>query len=301
MEYFPNLPVEDFDRPGAWAKAKETQGWHGICASDHLFLGGHQYPHVFVTAMAMAGATERIKVTTSFANNLFRSPVEFAQAALALQAFSGGRFEAGLGAGWAAAEMQAMGMAYPDGPTRVSLYVEALQVAAALIQTGQCRFSGEHYRIDIAGESAIGPRPATPPPLIASAGGPRAVRAVTPLVDRVEIKANARGTRGGGLDLATVATVTEDEVKRNVERVKVIDADKPLSIFLLVAAGEGPEVLALKGLFGNGYLGRFAGHPDDVAHSLEDLATMGIDRVQLTELAPGSHDALAARLLGQPT
>ncbi|MCZ0943574.1 MAG: LLM class flavin-dependent oxidoreductase, partial [Gammaproteobacteria bacterium] len=76
MEYFPNLPVRDFDQPGAWAKAKEAQGWHGICASDHLFLGDHRYPHVFVTAMAMAGATERITVTTSFANNLFRSPVE---------------------------------------------------------------------------------------------------------------------------------------------------------------------------------------------------------------------------------
>ena len=297
MEYFPNLPVGEFDQPGAWAKAKEAQGWHGICASDHLFLGDHRYPHVFVTAMAMIGATERIKVTTSFANNLFRSPVEFAQAALALQMFSGGRFEAGLGAGWAAAEMRAMGMAYPDGPTRVSLYVEALQVAAALIRTGQCRFAGEHYRIDIAGESAIGPTPATPPPLIASAGGPRALREVTPLVDRVEIKASARGTRGGALDLTTVASVTEDEVKRNVERVKAIDAAKPLGIFLLVAAGEAPEVMALKDLFGNGYLGQFVGHPDEVARSLENLATLGIDRVQLTELAPGSHDALAERLL----
>ncbi|MYG14498.1 MAG: LLM class flavin-dependent oxidoreductase, partial [Gammaproteobacteria bacterium] len=268
MEYFPNLPVRDFDQPGAWAKAKEAQGWHGICASDHLFLGDHRYPHVFVTAMAMVGATERIRVTTSFANNLFRSPVEFAQAALALQTFSGGRFEAGLGAGWAAAEMRAMGMTYPDGPMRVSLYVEALQIAAALIRTGQCRFSGEHYRIDIAGDSAIGPTPARPPLLIASAGGPRALREVTPLVDRVEIKASARGTRGGALDLATVATVTEDEVKRNVERVKAIDAAKPLGIFLLVAAGEDPEVMALKDLFGNGYLGQFVGHPDEVARSL---------------------------------
>ena len=95
-----------------------------------------------------------------------------------------------------------------------------------------------------------------------------------------------------------MATVTEDEVKRNVERVKAIDAAKPLGIFLLVAAGEGPEVAAVKGLFGNGYLGRFAGHPDDVARALEDLATLGIDRVQLTELAPGSHNALAERLLG---
>ncbi|MDE0271547.1 MAG: hypothetical protein OXP11_10120, partial [Gammaproteobacteria bacterium] len=83
----------------------------------------------------------------------------------------------------------------------------------------------------------------------------------------------------------------------NVERVKAIDAAKPLGIFLLVAAGEAPEVMALKGLFGNGYLGQFVGHADEVARSLENLATLGIDRVQLTELAPGSHDELAERLL----
>ena len=43
--------------------------------------------------------TERVTLLSCFANNLLRSPVEFAQAALALQRASGGRFEAGLGPG----------------------------------------------------------------------------------------------------------------------------------------------------------------------------------------------------------
>ncbi len=297
MEYFPNLPSEHFANPGAWAATMQAQGWHGVCASDHLMIGANQYPHVFVTAMAMAAATTSIKITTSFANNLFRSPVEFAQAAIALQTFSGGRFEAGLGAGWAEQEIRAMGMDYPEPGVRVSMYVEALQIAASLLHSGQCRFDGRYYQVDIAGEIAIGPLADKPPPLIASAGGPRAIREVTPLVDRVEIKASARSTRGGALDMATMATVTEEEVITNVNRVKAISADKPLGIFILVGAGEGAGVSALQKAMGNGYLGQFVGHPQAVANNLAQLSGLGIDRVQLTELVPGSHTALAEFLL----
>jgi hypothetical protein len=39
------------------------------------------------------------------------------------------------------------------------------------------------------------------------------------------------------------------------------------------------------------------GHPADVAFALESLNDLGISRVQLTEFAAGSHDALAPVLL----
>ena len=42
----------------------------------------------------------------------------------------------------------------------------------------------------------------------------------------------------------------------------------------------------------------FMGHADDVAAALDKLSAFGIDRVQLTELAPGSHSRLAETLLG---
>ena len=45
-------------------------------------------------------------------------------------------------------------------------------------------------------------------------------------------------------------------------------------------------------MMGNGYLGNFMGHPQDVAASLESLAELDISRVQLTEFAPGSQAAL---------
>ena len=292
MEYFLNLPNSRFDDPDVWAREAEHQGWHGICASDHFWVN-HHYPHVFVTATRMVAATSKILLTTSFCNNLFRSPVEFAQASLALQQASNGRFEAGLGAGWLEDEMTASGMDYPDGPERISRYIEAMQVSRSLLATGQCSFEGEHYQINIQGDRAIGPISNNPPPLVGSVGGPRGIREVTPLVDRIEIKASARGTRGGSMDIPVMATVTIDEVRRNIDRVKAVSGEIPIGIFILTSAGSDPMVRNFKEMFGTGFLSNFHGHPEAVAAALKGLSEIGIDRVQLTELVPGTQAALA--------
>ena len=297
MEYFLNLPTVNFDNPETWATGVERQGWHGICASDHFWVS-HAYPHVFVTAARMSAVTSKIVLTTSFCNNLFRSPVEFAQAALALQQASGGRFEAGLGAGWLESEMQASGMDYPAPSERISRYVEALKITSALLVSGQCQFEGLHYKIDIAGENRLGPISSTPPPLIGSVGGPRGIREVSPLVDRIEIKASSRGTRGGSLDIPALASVTEDDIRLSIERVKTAAPQTPISIFLMISVGESKEIKAIKALFGDSFLGRFHGHPDSVGAALDSLSDFGIDRIQLTEMTPGSQDALAPVLIG---
>ena len=296
MEYYANFPAGTGVRPDVWAREKEAAGWHGICASDHFWVGGTRYPHVFVAATQMACATSRIRITTSFCNNLFRSPVEFAQAALSLQAASDGRFEAGLGAGWSRDEIDAMGAEYPDGPTRVSKYVEALKIVAQLLRTGQCEFAGAHYRVNVTGANRLADVTDRPPALIASAGGPRALREVTPLVERVEIKASARATRGGQLDLAIMPSVTEDEVRDQVGRVRAVDPDIPIGIFILTAVGDDPATRQLQSVIARGYLSRFMGEPGPVAEALGGLGALGIDRVQLTELVPGSHDRLAPHL-----
>jgi len=297
LEYFVNMPGSRFNEPGTWAKEMEDAGWHGVCASDHLWVTDHPYPHVFVAATQMACSTSRIKITSSFCNNLFRSPVEFAQGALSVQQAAQGRFEAGLGAGWAEAEMQAIGIPYPGPPERIGMYIEAMNIAGQIIKTNQCQFSGDYYQIDISGDSFVGPRLENPPALVGSAGGPRGIREITPLVDRIEVKASARSTRGGAIDLGIMATVTEDEVKRSIERVRKINSDIPIGIFILTAAGDNEAVSGMKAMMGNGFLGNFMGHPADVAFALESLTDLGIGRVQLTEFAPGSQDALAPVLL----
>ncbi len=270
MEFWPNLPVAADLDPVAWARDMEAQGWHGICASDHLWVGQTVYPHVFVTLAAMAAATTRIRLTSSFANNLFRHPVEFAQAALTLDRLSGGRFEPGLGAGWLEDEMTRTGRAFPGGGDRVTMVREALTIVRQLLRTGTCRFEGEHYTVDIA-DPPMANVPATPPTLIGSASGPRALREITPLVDRLEITASGRALRGGRLDMQVYASITEDEFRDAVARARAVRPDVPLGTYIMVAAGDEPRVKELKAILGNNFFSRFVGDAASVAQALLDL------------------------------
>ena len=136
------------------------------------------------------------------------------------------------------------------------------------------------------------------PPLVGSAGGPRALKEVSSLVDRVEINSTARATRGGKIDLEIMATIDEDEIKAQIDLVKNVRPDIPVSMFLLVAVGEDTEVKNIKNSLRGGYLGNFMGPPEKVTENLASLELLGIERIQLTEFFPGSHNLLSERLTG---
>src|SRR6476659_8881671 len=76
------------------------------------------WPHPFVLLGAMAAATSRVALMTATANNLVRSPVETAQAAITLNDLSQGRFALGLGAGWNRNRIEAMGIEFPSPRAR---------------------------------------------------------------------------------------------------------------------------------------------------------------------------------------
>ena len=128
------------------------------------------------------------------------------QAGLSLQALSKGRYEAGLGAGWLAAEVTGSGPPYPDPPARARRYREAVLIARELLREGRCRFEGEFYGIDVPVIGPLGDGVAAPP-LVASLGGPWTIRHIAPLVDRVELKFGST-TRGGDLSMDALAAVT---------------------------------------------------------------------------------------------
>lgn len=275
--------------PREFAAAAEAAGFAGVSCSDH-FWRRDAYPHLWVTLTAMALATERVTVSASFANNLLRSPVEFAQASLTLHRLSGGRTEAGLGAGWLAAEVVGSGLPYPSPRDRARRYREAVLVARDLLRTGTCRFTGEHYAVDV---PVLGPLSDPPPPLVASVGGPWTIRHVAPLVDRVELKFG-RTTRAGDLDVAALASTTRDELAGMVDAVREVAPTTPIGTFAMVAVGDGPEVEHYRHTFGDSFSGGFVGEPARVLDHLHGLAAIGIDRVQVSELVKGS----ALRLLG---
>jgi len=291
MDLFANLTSRRYP-PAEFAANAEEAGFAGVTCSDHYWITD-VFPHVWVSLAAMATATTRVTVAPSFVNNLLRSPFEFAQASFELHRLSNGRYEAGLGAGWTEAEIVATGRQYPDGPTRARMYREALLIVRELFRTGQCEFEGEHYQMHVPKLQSLA---AAPIPLVASVGGPWTVRNITPLVDRIELKVIGRATRGGSLDLAILAEITEDDLVRLVADVREVRDDIPIGLFLMVAAGTGPEVDALAARLGDNLCGRFVGEPAKVLDNLRALEPLGITRVQVTEFVPGTIANLGGEL-----
>lgn len=295
MEYIANFMTCDYD-PAAWARTREAEGWQVLGCADHVWTDRRTYPHVWVTLATMAAATTTATLTSSFANNLLRTPVEFAQASLQLQAVSGGRFEAGLGAGWTRDEVVGSGLRYPEAAERADRYAEAVTVVRSLLRDGACRFQGVHYDIDV---PHLGPRPPQgPPPLVASLGGPKTIRTIAPLVDRVELKLISSATRDGALELPKLAAIPRQHLVDLVDRVRAVNADAPLGVFILCSIGDDEMTRNVASMLGDSFLGGFFGSPAKVADSMRALADTGISRVQVSPFAEHSFSLLAAELFG---
>jgi alkanesulfonate monooxygenase SsuD/methylene tetrahydromethanopterin reductase-like flavin-dependent oxidoreductase (luciferase family) len=293
MEYVTNLMDTTIDTV-AWARRREAQGWHVLSVADHFFTATRPFPHVWVTAGVLATATTRPLITTAFVNNLLRSPVEVAQAGLMMQHVSAGRFELGLGAGWLREEIVAAGLRYPEPRDRAGAFAEAVQIVRELLHKGTCRFQGEYYDVDV---PLLGPVSDHPPVLVASVGGPRTVREVTPHVDRVEIKASSPSTRGGSIDLAAMARIPDDHLREMVDRVRAVRPDVELGMFVFCNAADDERTRQMHAAMGDGLYRRFYGPPEHVAEGLAWLAEQGISRAQLSPLDDSSFDRLAPLLL----
>ena len=277
--------------PSAWAKAREDEGWQVLGCADHLWSATRPFPHVWVTLATMAAATSRVRLTSSFSNNLLRSPVEFAQASLQMQQVSRGRFEAGLGAGWTRDEAIGASLTYPSAAGRASRYIEAIKIVGPLLRDGHGAFTGEHYSTDVA---VLGPRPdAGPPPLVASLGGARTIKHIAPLVDRVELKMISAATRDGALDVTMLAGIPRSHVSDLVAKVREVAPTVPIGLFVLCSIGTDARTKAMEDMLGDTFLGGFYGSAAKVAHNLAELADLGIERVQLSPFNDDGFEMLA--------
>jgi len=295
MEFSANLMSPTL-APGPWAAEREAEGWDVVTVADHLWTSTRPYPHVWVTATALATATRTIRVGTAFANNLFRHPVEFVQASLALQSVSGGRFEAGLGAGWAQLEMEQTGRPFPPPGERAGRYLEALRIARELFDHGEVDFVGRWYEVHV---PRIGPRPAVPPPLVGSLGGPRTIRGGVGLLDRVEVKVASAVTSGGGLDLAALGRLPVSHARRLIAEIRAERADVPLSVFALCRVGDDEATRAFAaGFERDSFYGPFMGPAAQVAEAMWGLAELGVDRVQVSPFNDDAYAHLAPHLFG---
>ncbi len=144
---------------------------------DLLAVQDHPYQQAHLDALALLGVilaqTARIRVFQDVGNLPLRPPAVFAKAAATLDLLSGGRFEAGLGAGGFLQAAEAMG-----APTRTpGESIEALEEAIVILRAawtvgGSVRFHGRYY--DLSGVRP-GPKPAHPIGIWLGAAKPRAL------------------------------------------------------------------------------------------------------------------------------
>ena len=139
----------------AWlhaAREVESRGYSTLVLTDHIDLSGaHVTRLAWVPALAAAAAvTSRLRFTVMVANQDLRHPAVLARDVATLDVLSSGRFELGLGAGWAEKEYAWAGIRYESAGRRIARlgeYVAVMQGLLRLRPGATFSFAGEHFRI----------------------------------------------------------------------------------------------------------------------------------------------------------
>ena len=143
-------------RPDTLAKALEAQGYESLWVGEHTHIpasrqtpypGGGELPkpyyHMadpFVSLMAAAAVTTRLKVGTGICLVVERDPIVLAKEVATLDRLSGGRFLFGIGGGWNAEEMENHGTAYKR---RWQVLKERVEAMKAIWTEEEASYHGE--------------------------------------------------------------------------------------------------------------------------------------------------------------
>src|SRR6201986_5097289 len=148
----------------AAAKKAEEVGFDAIFLNDHIIVDNSSraapWTNVYDPFVAMAfiaAHTTRIGVGVSVLITPYRNPIATAKALAALDRMSGGRFIAGVGAGWNVAEFAALGVPFHERGSRTNEYLRLWQMCWA---PGKVSFAGKFFSF---ADMHVSPKPLQPP------------------------------------------------------------------------------------------------------------------------------------------
>ena len=143
------------------AREVESRGFESLFGPEHTHIpvsrrtpfpsGGQlptEYSHTFdpfVSLMAAAAATKRIRIGTGICLIIERDTIITAKEVASLDALSGGRFEFGIGGGWNAEEMENHGTDYK---TRFKRLGEQVRAMKEIWTKDEAEFHGQHVNFD---------------------------------------------------------------------------------------------------------------------------------------------------------
>jgi probable F420-dependent oxidoreductase len=186
-----------------------------------------------VACTALAAASERLRIGTMVLNNDLRHPVVLAREAAGLDDLSGGRFELGLGAGYAQAEYERAGLRFDPAGVRVARLCESVQLLRSLLAGETTTFAGEHYTVT---EERLDPAPATPVPILVGGNGRRLQACAARHADALGLTGFSPRV-GGAIDASSMPAA---RLAAQVERLRTLRADHatPLELQVLVQVVE---------------------------------------------------------------
>jgi probable F420-dependent oxidoreductase len=252
---------------GRMASEAERAGAESIWVSDHLLMvdaDTSDYPYsedgrpnwavdaeifeAFTCCSFIAAATERCRVGTAILVLPQRNVFEVAKVAASIDQLSAGRLVLGVGAGWYAAEFEALGYSYADRGAR---FDEMLEVLRECWSGRPKAFSGQH--VVVPPDVVLSPRPAQPegPPLLIGGMSDRALRRSAELGD-------------GWLALADAEELDLDRLRERLAALGQLQRE--------AEAGDRLKVLKLHAL---------AASASELPSMVADVAALGFDEVMI--------------------
>jgi len=186
------------DSGAAWtelARGAEGSGYSCLSVADHYFGPGkalteasHPVQNLAaIPAMAAAAAvTDTILIGSRVMCVDYHQPVVLAKSLATIDVLSGGRLEAGLGAGWITSEYEAMGIPMDRAGIRIDRMIEYVELARSFFAGDDLDQKGEH--VTVSDMTAV---PAAVqdggPKIMIGGGSPRVLRTAGRLADIVSI------------------------------------------------------------------------------------------------------------------
>ena len=135
-----------------WCRYAERKGYGLAFRSDHFLpipMGVADSAECWTSLGAIAGSTETIRFGPMVTPTSYRNPALLAKMARTINILSKERLVFGLGAGWYGTEYHAYGYEFPDVPTRLEQFEEALQIIIPMTTGDPVSFKGKYYRAEV--------------------------------------------------------------------------------------------------------------------------------------------------------
>ncbi len=232
------LPNGDPAATIATARRAEDLGYYSVSIDDHFFMRGlmaePHAPHYecFTMLSAVAATTKTIRMLPLVTSMSYRNPALLAKTMASIDNLSGGRFIAGLGAGWFREEYDAYGFPYPSNAERIEQMGDGIKLLKAMWTQAEPTYHGRYFKID---KAICDPKPVQRPlPILIGGGGKRILEIAAQEADVLNL--NPPVTKGY-VDIVEALKFDRATVLKRIELIRGF----------LKAAGRAPDALELSG------------------------------------------------------